>query len=313
MRRSALRQPLIYSLLISSLLALPAVAHRSRAPVFHKPSRAGIQSAPELVPLEVLPSGHLVVKAKINGIEGRFILDTGAGIPLVTQQFAQRVSGLAQQDGRFTGFRATGERLTLPLYTARTLTIGSLVVPELTLGMYAGDMGGFDGLISLTAFRQQPFTLDYANHTLVLETAASLKQRRQAGRAVELRLHEVYGQSIDMAAYCRVNEKLTLLLVLDSGTPAGQYRLNASFAPALGIDTTGLKHSTIRSEFSAGQRNFLYRASLDKLTPVGQPTIALSKVPVGLMTGLIYDGILPLKWLGDELTIDLPHKMLYAR
>lgn len=299
-------------LVLGSLLALSTAAQRSSAPP-HIKRPAATPLAPERVPMEVLPSGHLVVRATVNGVEGRFLLDTGAGLPVLTQAFIRRVRGLQPQDGRFTGFRAIGERIDVPLYTARTLAVGRLVTTGLSLGMYAGELGGFDGLLSLTVFRHQPFTLDYGRHALVLETAASLAQRRQAGRAVALRLNDVYGQALDMAAYFRVNEKLTLLLVLDSGTPAGQYRLNAVFAPQLGIDTAGLgpaNRTTIPSGFSATHRNVLYRATLAKLAPVGQPGTELTQVPVGLMTGLIYDGILPLNWLGSQLTIDLPHQVL---
>ncbi|MGI4872134.1 MAG: retropepsin-like aspartic protease [Janthinobacterium lividum] len=272
--------------------------------------------APQRLPLEVLPTGHIVVNATVNGVAGRFFLDTGAGVTVLTQQFAQRVPGLQRQDGRFTGFRAIGDRLDLPLYAAPTITVGRYVAAKANCCVYAGEMGGVDGLLSLTAFRHQPFTIEYDRHQLVLETPASLAQRRQLGKGIPLLLDDTYGQSLDIAAYCRVNEKLTLLVELDSGSPSGQYWFNAALAPQLGIDTAALgpaNRFVLPSELVAANRNVSYWATLTSLTPVAQPTIQLANVPFRLISGLIHDGILPLSWLGNQLTIDLPHQLLFAQ
>lgn len=59
-----------------------------------------------------------MVKAKINGVEGNFIFDTGAGLTLITKAFSDKIGKLHKQDGSFTGFRATGEKLTADLYDA---------------------------------------------------------------------------------------------------------------------------------------------------------------------------------------------------
>jgi len=39
------------------------------------------------IPFELLPSGHILVKAKIDSVEGSFIFDTGAGITVFTKKF----------------------------------------------------------------------------------------------------------------------------------------------------------------------------------------------------------------------------------
>jgi hypothetical protein len=272
--------------------------------------------AQQRLPLEVLPSGHLVVKATVNGVEGRFIFDTGAGMNLLTKKFAQRVNGLQKQDGRFTAFRAIGDRLDVELYTAKSIMLGAFVTNSTALTVYEGEIGGFDGLLSLTAFQHQPFTLDLRNKQLVVETPASLAKRRKAGKEIPLRVGTAQGQTVDIAAYFRVNDKLTLLFPLDSGAGKGVYRLNSVFATQIGIDTAALAPSNriVRaSEFASTNRNVIYRATLNKLTPQALPSLQLTKAPVQLVNGLIYDGIIPLDWLGEELTIDIPHQALLVK
>ncbi len=97
--------------------------------------------AQQRIPLEVLASGHLVVKATVNGVEGRFIFDTGGGVNVLTQKFAQRLKGLQKQDGRLTAFRAIGDRLDVDLYTAQSITIGSFGANSTALTVYAGELG----------------------------------------------------------------------------------------------------------------------------------------------------------------------------
>lgn len=275
--------------------------------------RADSASAQQRIPLEVLPSGHLLLKAKVNGVEGNFILDTGAGLNLVTRDFAQRVGGLQKQDGRFTGFRAIGDRLDLDLYSAKSIQLGSFAANSTTLSVYEGRLGGLDGLIALTALQQQPFTIDLPGKQLILETPASLTQRRKTGQAVPVQLSAMHGQALDVFAYFRVNDKLTLQFLLDSGAGAGSYRLNSAFAPQLGIDTAALApaaRSVRASEFNPANRNVIYRAPLTALAPQAAPAVRLRNAPVQLVNGLIYDGIVALDWLGPQLTFDLPHQVL---
>jgi len=77
------------------------------------------------VPVTITNQGHVMVKAKINGVEGNFIFDTGAGLTLITKKFSAKIKGLSKQDGGYTAFRATGEKLDADLFNASTLSVGS--------------------------------------------------------------------------------------------------------------------------------------------------------------------------------------------
>ena len=76
----------------------------------------------------------------------------------------------------------------MPLATARSLCFGPLEHAELAVGVL--DLGEIpvDGFLGLGFFGSSPFTFDYRNEAIVVETAASLAERRTAGDAIELRL-----------------------------------------------------------------------------------------------------------------------------
>ncbi|AMR27327.1 hypothetical protein A0257_09625 [Hymenobacter psoromatis] len=139
--------------------------------------------------------------------------------------------------------------------------MGTFVANSTTLTVYEGELGGLDGLLTLTAFQRQPFTLDLRNKQLVLETPTSLAKRRKSGNAIPLQVGSAHGQTLDISAYFRVNDKLTLLFPLDSGAGKGVYRINSAFASQLGIDTAALAPANriVRaSEFSPNNRNIIY-------------------------------------------------------
>ena len=76
------------------------------------------------IPFELLGSGHILVKAKVNNVEGNFIFDTGAGLNLLTKKFADKVTNLKKTDGFYTGHRATGEQIVSDLLDSESLEIG---------------------------------------------------------------------------------------------------------------------------------------------------------------------------------------------
>ncbi|HLV13750.1 MAG TPA: aspartyl protease family protein [Xanthomarina sp.] len=77
------------------------------------------------IPFTQTANGHIIIPAKINGIEGHFIFDTGAGINLLTKKFADKVTNLEKTHHFYTGHRATGEELQSDLWNSEYLEIGN--------------------------------------------------------------------------------------------------------------------------------------------------------------------------------------------
>ena len=117
--------------------------------------------AQENIPIKILESGHIILDAKINGVEGNFIFDTGAGITVLTKKFSQKLNNVEKQDGTFTAFRATGERINLDLYRVNGLSIGKFVEKKPIVTIIDANLLNCDGIISLIPFEKQPFTVDF--------------------------------------------------------------------------------------------------------------------------------------------------------
>lgn len=260
------------------------------------------------VPIQVLESGHITIKAKIDGVEGNFILDTGAGLTVFTKKFFEKIPHKAAVDGGFTAHRATGERLDIDLYKVYDFQLGALHKAEDEVSFLDIDLGGLDGILSLKLFEQQPFTIDFAKKELVLETERSLSNARMSGERIPLQLEQSRGKALDIFAYFRVNDSLTLQLCLDSGAGKDVYRFNSKYLQKLGlkaIDSTERK-----SEINTSFVSKTYRANVAKLAAERSPAVTITGFRAQFVDGLIYDGIMWINWMGSRITIDIPGKEL---
>lgn len=265
------------------------------------------------VPITITNQGHVMVKAKINGVEGNFVFDTGAGLTLVTKKFSDKIKGLNKQDGGYTAFRATGEKLDADLYDAASLTIGSFTETNPVLTIFDVDFGPIDGLISLMSFKKQVVTLDYTNKQLIFETPKSFAELKNKGKTVALQLEISRDKSLDMFAYFNINDKLNLQFSIDSGSGNNVYRINSKYMPLLGIDstdTTNVKVSAKPSDFNPAVLSKIYTANLQSIALKDLPSAKLENQKASFVEGLIYDGIVSLGWIGKKITIDVNHAQL---
>lgn len=262
-----------------------------------------------VVPIEITPEGHILVKAAVNGVEGNFIFDTGAGLNVVTKKFADKLNKLPKQDGGFTGFRATGERLDIDLYTAQTITVGGYTHKQPTVAVIDANFGPIDGLISLMSFQNTPFTIDYTQNKLIIETDKSLAARKKTAKAVvPLQLERNRDKALDVFAYFTLENKLTLQLLLDSGSGKNVFRFNAKTIPSLGIntsDTAKVKKISHRSEIDTSFSSAIYHTQVGSLAAKGAPEVKVENIRASFVEGLIYDGIMSINWLGKQLSFDL--------
>jgi hypothetical protein len=99
------------------------------------------QKAPTSIPLIRFEGGLLMISGSV-GAENQcsFVLDTGADLRVLSKSLVEKAGGVPT--GQFTGFRMTGERLDVQLYTISELRVGPVLLsPAL--------VGGWDGLDKL--------------------------------------------------------------------------------------------------------------------------------------------------------------------
>ncbi|WP_313992487.1 retropepsin-like aspartic protease [Xanthocytophaga flava] len=257
-------------------------------------------------PVEVLPSGHIIIKASVNGVEGKFFFDTGGGINLLTKKFADKVKNIKKEDGYFTGFRATGERLDVPLYKAQTISIGNWTYKQPTLTILDVDLASYDGLISMNLFENQPFTLDLNQNLFTLETAKSLDKKQ--GQKVGLQIQKERGVAVSLFTYVVLNETDTLQFSLDSGAGNNTFSIHSRYAQSTGIDlsdTTKVKSFLRKSEFNPNVQTGYYVTSVKKLQLKDAAPVNIENFTTRFTTDLIYDGIMSINWFGKVISIDI--------
>ena len=265
------------------------------------------------IPFTITAQGHIMVKASINGVEGNFIFDTGAGLTAITKTFASKINGVTKEDGDLTSFRATGEKMSVDLYKAGSLSLGSFVEQKPQLTIVDANLGEIDGLVSLMSFRNQPFTIDYNKKQIIFETGKTLAVIKKQGSVVPLQMDIARDKTLDVFIYVVVNNKLTLQFCIDSGAGANIYRINGKYVSALGVDTAAAVKTYHPSEFNPQIKTVIYSANLQSLAIKGFPAINVQNVKTQFIDGLIYDGIVWLSWMGKQVTFDLPHSEMVVR
>lgn len=261
------------------------------------------------IPFELLASGHILIKAKVNNIEGNFIFDTGAGLNLLTKKFADKVTNLKKTDGFYTGHRATGEAIDCDLWDSESLEIGGFTSKNQKFTTIDMDFP-VDGLISLLPFKETPFTIDYKNKVLVLETEKSLKALAKTGTTLPIQISENLEKTLTFATYVKLNNKLTLQMNMDSGAGLNVFRFSSRYMEKLEVDSTKVEKKYRASDFKPTEGNNYYFTNLSKISPASSDKIKVTNFKATFIEGLIYEAIGSINWLGDRITIDLQKKVL---
>lgn len=261
------------------------------------------------IPFELLESGHILIVAKVNNIEGKFIFDTGAGLNLLTKKFADKVKDLKETDGFYTGHRATGEAIDCNLWDSETLEIGSFISKKQKLTIIDMEFP-VDGLISLLPFKENAITIDYKNKVLILETEKSLKELSQKGTTLPIQISDDAEKTLGISTYIRVNDKLTLQMNLDSGAGFNVFRFSSRYMEKLGIDLTKVEKKYRASDFKPSEGNTYYFSNLNKVNAALSNNIKAENIKATFIEGLIYEAIGSINWLGEKITIDIQKKVL---
>jgi hypothetical protein len=220
-----------------AFLLLLMLANSSQAVV---PPSKSFLSRPVLVPIEVIRSGHIAIRAKINGYGPyRFIFDTGAPTLLVSEQVAREAHILPRDFQRpfFTPLGNLGE------FKIRSIVLGRANQPNLlsdvwnhpTVEELSRAFGRFEGLIGYPFFAHYQVTIDYKSKTMMLvpspyqptDTKEKMTQRlTQGGEAKVFAPGESIGIQItksatDTAAGVQVTTVMPQGPADDAGMKAG--------------------------------------------------------------------------------------------
>ena len=139
-------------LVVTLLLAAPVLARRDQ------------------VPLETRGS-VLIVEASINQrVTGRFLLDTGASVCVVSKDTADEAGLSGRKDGqKIQMTTASGARVEATLGEARRIDVGNMVARDVPVAVAPIPFPGLSGVIGLSFLRNFKYSIDHQRGVLQLE------------------------------------------------------------------------------------------------------------------------------------------------
>ncbi len=254
------------------------------------------------MPISVLPSGHLVVGAEIDGKKGNFIFDTGGGINLFLGNFSK---GLEPKEtyNYLTAFRATGEKMTIPLFKSKEIIFNGKKFKDTWYSTHDMEMKGIDGLISLPMLYDTEFIIDYTTNELIFP-----KEKLNGKKVMDIQLSTNADQSMDITTYVLLNNKYKINVLLDSGSGKDSFWLSERLMNTMNIKKEGLNVVEKKSEFNPDLTTKFYKSDIGSIST---PFATVEKPKVFFVDGLIYEGKTSINWLGKKLGFNLKEKKIY--
>lgn len=252
-------------------------------------------------PVNILPSGHLIVQAEVEGKKGNFIFDTGGGVNLFLNNFSKDLSQ-KESYNFLTSFRATGEQITVPMFKSKEITFNGKKFKDIWYATHNMEIKGIDGLISLPMLYDTEFILDYTTKEIVFP-----KEKLSGKKVVDIQLSTNADQSLDITTYIQVND-IKINVLLDSGAGNDSFWLSERLMSTLGIKKEGLQLMEKKSEFNPAIINKFYKGSVNS---VSNSFAKVDKPNVFFVEGLIYEGKTSINWLGKKLGFNLKEKKIY--
>ena len=134
------------------------------------------------IALTRLKTGHLTLRVRINGISGRFVLDTGAGRSVIesARQEKFRLGRLDRNTAVATGAGGSvplrmshGNRLQIGDYQDYGFTAYLMPLEQVNLAFLRRGQERIDGVIGADVLRSGRAVIDYASATLHLQPKAA--------------------------------------------------------------------------------------------------------------------------------------------
>lgn len=201
-------------------------------------------------PIQVKPN-RFYIDATINGVPGRFLLDTGSSEIYLTQKFASKVKLKTLWSSTRTGGAIGDEAIKTDTVKLDTVTIGGNTLSNVMAGLnrsdFESDADAPDGLIGFDLFGGAVVTLDTADATMTIRDPSS---DIDASQGVPL-LVDLSGNV--PVVPMKLNGSIDVRAILDSGSPG-----HVLFSAEL-ISQHGLKMAVDNSAVGYIQSHLYFR------------------------------------------------------
>ncbi len=176
-----------------------------------------------------ITKNRIVVNARVNGVEGTFLLDTGADGIMLSGRFARRAGLVAR--GHTSTFSFYGESQT-DVGTAKTIELGGNTLNDAVVYFgpdQFGDREGPDGLLGFDIFAGTYVALDLEHSTLLIEDANAIDEGSQPGTHV---VADLSGGSPVLPV--RVANRVVVRALFDTGSPQDAW-ISDALIPTFGL------------------------------------------------------------------------------
>lgn len=251
----------------------------------------------------------LTIPVMVGDIETTFVFDTGIGVNVISPGLASR-AGCVPLDELYVGRRMSGQELALPISVLGSLKLGDQAWQDIPVTVF--DLAGITGLVSLTAFRSVPVTIDYQAGTIVIEDEQSLADRVARGTRVMIDVHEDGPYSTEVHIDLTLPGGQSAKVEVDTGSDG--LILNEPFAAqnAISLESDGIRKLLGHDE--TGHEYARYFTTLPgDISLTAAPTFRQHD-PRVMFQRIIHDGL-----IGDEFlrsfvtTYDLARsRMIFA-
>lgn len=249
--------------------------------------------APQVIKLQRFRKALWTVHITVKGKEGDFLLDTGGGVTLLTDEFLKDIP--CRFWGRNTGYNMFGKRGDGPHCDGVQIDAGGIALTPVNVGKinFEGQFPGSkapDGLLSLDAFDGKAITLDQTAATLTIETDKSLARRVKSMKELPFRVaRECSGRCLSVFLGVPTPDGTTWL-ILDSGA-GGVSLIATDYAKSFGLDPAA-KEQRLKFQAAPG-------------IPIDSPVI---------VTDMIIDGNLGQPFMSQYvITMDLKNERLWLK
>jgi hypothetical protein len=250
-----------------------------------------VTEKPQVIRLVRFRKALWKVHVTVEGKPGDFLLDTGGGVTLLTEDFSKGID--CRFWGRTTGYNMFGKRSDGPHCDNVQIKAGDVDLTPVNIGkidfgdQFAGDKNP-DGLLSLDAFDGKAITLDQKAGALTIETPKSLARRTKAMKELPFRIsRECSARCLSAFVGVPTAEGMAWL-ILDSGA-GGVSLIAKDYAGFFGLNPNS-KEQRLKYEVAPGM-------------PIDSPVV---------VTDMIMDGNLGQPFMSRYvITFDLKNSRLW--
>ena len=259
-------------------------------------------------PLMITPEGYILVSVTINDdIPANFILDTGAGVNVVSQKLFDRIETNTTQKAYFTGFRHDGDRLDGIIYEIPSIAIGDKKLNNALIGIYPPlDNFGIDGLLSLKFFEDKPIKIDYLNSKLIFLDMETLEKQDNQVKILPISLSNHRDIALDMSIPVCINDSLIINAEFDTGHGFGPLIMNPYYIESLNLDTLKSKRQAYTKALSGSTTSdYIFQLPINIICN----NDLLEKQTVIFREDMIYEGLVGSSLFKEgTVIIDVPGK-----